>query len=1083
MVSVSGGRIPDLPGEPGTDDPTDSADGGEPSVWTSRGRVGWLVAGVAVVAVVAVVVLVRAIDGGGDATPVADRARDDVADVPGGTEPPVGPVEDVEDDDEVSVVSWTVEELAVTVEEFASAGVPVTLEVTSAVAGPVWLEVHGDVADRLGPPRWELDDVEAGEVVVELVADARGEPGEVVSGWLVVSDGDEPLSEELPVTVEIVERDPDAARSELLTASSDRLVDVGAGLVVVDELTVFVDGGVEVAAAVADDHQMRLVGSSEAAGIYQFVVDLDLDNDADVDARVDALIDAGEELSGDDRVRHAGPSMAHETSSSASDDEDGPSTPGLDPDWHLVVVDEPGVRDQWGDETPDWELATVAILDADFDVRHTHLSFADITGNARVHGASGHGNQVAGVACAAPNPDENTSGVSQHCDLRAYNVGIGTMSFDERCGENDRPRCFSVRIDNSVAFQQMHNAATDGARVANLSFGPVIDAEACGSIHDGGIGYRLMVEQARAYAEAVTNAHTASPHGSVLWVTSAGNSACGAEMIGQKRLSNPNPVPGLDPNIAANIAATWITVAAMSPTGGLWHQSDDPPTGSNSHPDVITIAAPGHDIRTTDACATLSVAPHGSPPPTTCNKYKWATGTSYAAPIITGIAATMFAANPDLTAEHAKRCIARAAQQPVIDHPFGRANAPAAIACAIDPDPQLLFGCTFDDLVQATPAPDQIDGLPEERLWAPFSEDRNCAPGWAYLTAQFDDLDAEEHYLYQSTDQGWVFANALYSLELTNRLADGTDLSREQFGRYFGFLGWPGHVDSADDVARFITVEPGGEPGTNSRVLTMVAMWLSGESMDAYRDWLVDLGDTVGVQEPCQQGAEGSRFGPSGWSCRFLADSGNVWVVHVDEALAQAEFERSPTDGSAGLGPDATIETVADAWIEAVMSGDEAAALALEVPGRSPSVYSYGRAMYLEEADRDWTSWGPVLLCDPTVGERWRGCAWLRADPAPSLILETGADGILRMSHIVNVIPGDPPPLAVVCGLPDRDVAVHGAPSEEATVFERIPAGTCGFEVSERNWTEEEIPWMGPGWQQVEWAGTVGWVRSEDLVQ
>jgi hypothetical protein len=237
---------------------------------------------------------------------------------------------------------------------------------------------------------------------------------------------------------------------------------------------------------------------------------------------------------------------------------------------------------------------------------------------------SEHGTEVAGAACAAGNNDIGITGVMWTCDLRSYGEYL-----------------------ISLATMQAHmlGVAKGGASIVNLSFG----------LHDP---TPEDVEEANAiFGEAIQNATDLGLD--VLWVASAGNESINA--VNQ----SPAGLAGQFPNVMA--------VAALDRHGDLASFSN---FGS-----TVSVGAPGVDILTT---AKPSCPLFGDCVP----RYNTVSGTSLAAPIVSGIAGLVKAAHPSYTASQVKSCIVVwGSATPVSGQPFGAVNARDAVVCEPKPTP------------------------------------------------------------------------------------------------------------------------------------------------------------------------------------------------------------------------------------------------------------------------------------------------------------------------------------------------------------------------------------------------------------
>jgi subtilisin family serine protease len=643
-------------------------------------------------------------------------------------------------------VRWDSSALVVDLEEHSSRVLEVTFEVLDSIP-EASLGLTGDLELLAGQDVLPLGSLSPGAHSAGLVLSAplALEAGAEFDGSVEVLTSAGSGSQALAVTVTLVPRRADLVASELLSPSSARVYETEVGRVVRDELLVFVKGGPQVAEELAADQGLTLLGSSPVADLYQMLV-----------PRADDLGDlreVAETLEADERVLLATPSAIGQTDDDVrypdSDDQWlprywGTATP--ERTWHLEEIRAPQA---WSREVGDTNPVGVAVIDVDFDRRHEDLTFAGISdGNVpkagfdsgRVINGVGHGNLVSGVACAGGDNGVGITGVSWGCDLRAY--GVGTQVWDQKTYR------WQVVPDLAAVVEAMKEAAADGNRVVNLSL--KFSLEKCVDPVTLSAEARWAWLQFRAaFVHATSEAHDLAEGRELLWVASAGNNGCG----------EPNQLPAA---LAGHEAhdGVWVSVAATASSGEL---SSD----SNHAPSVTTLAAPGgspqpnrvdslspngQNILTTGVCD----PPNGTIP---CHRYLAVTGTSFAAPLVTGVAALMFSANPDLTAARAKTCLVESALDRTVrgGHPFGIVDAEAAVACASlrglsVPDPRLtgdvfahVVGFDLDKRVVIVDRKLWLDGRDVLEYWVAegsAGDSIYCAgeDGWDYYDGT-QDLD------------------------------------------------------------------------------------------------------------------------------------------------------------------------------------------------------------------------------------------------------------------------------------------------------------------------------------------------------
>ncbi len=242
----------------------------------------------------------------------------------------------------------------------------------------------------------------------------------------------------------------------------------------------------------------------------------------------------------------------------------------------------------------DLSHVTVAVIDTGVQVDHPAFKGSMIlpgfnakTGDSDVTDKAGHGTHVAGIIAGAL-PDQGVEGLAQGATLLPIKHGIGST------GNGNSMQ----RMADSIRYAVDH-----GAKVINISNGIPMNKWLMKLIHDD---KQPLVDEALRYAEAK----------GVVVVVAAGNRG------------------GTDaPDDNVSYPATHPTVIAVSnlddtdPTKGL-DLKDTSSTGPG-----VDLAAPGTEI--------TSAFPK--------NKVKDLSGTSMAAPFVTGVVTQIIARHPDWT--------------------------------------------------------------------------------------------------------------------------------------------------------------------------------------------------------------------------------------------------------------------------------------------------------------------------------------------------------------------------------------------------------------------------------------------------
>jgi serine protease len=222
--------------------------------------------------------------------------------------------------------------------------------------------------------------------------------------------------------------------------------------------------------------------------------------------------------------------------------------------------------------------------------------------------SSWHGTQTAGLIGAATNNNFGMAGVGR-------NVMVLPVRVLGKCGGFDSDIAVAIQWAAGITIDGVENKTP--ARVINLSLG---SAGSCSTDPNVNPGSTLA---AQLYVDAIAAARTKG----VVVVVSAGND-------------------GMAVNLPANCAGA-IAVAGLAHTGV---KDDFSSLGAE-----ITIGAPGGDCPTGSSNCLypiLSAINSGTTVPGT-NRFSTssdaAIGTSFAAPLVSGTAALMFSANPNLT--------------------------------------------------------------------------------------------------------------------------------------------------------------------------------------------------------------------------------------------------------------------------------------------------------------------------------------------------------------------------------------------------------------------------------------------------
>ena len=271
------------------------------------------------------------------------------------------------------------------------------------------------------------------------------------------------------------------------------------------------------------------------------------------------------------------------------------------------------------------------------------------TGSADVRDANGHGTFVASLAAGSVTNGDGIAGAGGDAQLLIVKAGNARGTFTD--------------VDEAAAVMY---AVDHGAKIINLSVG----------------GPTTSVTEQRAIQYAVQ-------HG-VLIVAAVGN---------EYTSGNPVEYPAalLQPAGSNGVGGFGLAVTASTATGAHASFAN---TGS-----WVSLAAPGENVfGAVSQYSSQSLYPRSVLPGAQSGLYGYASGTSFAAPQVSGAAALVWAANPSLTPVQVAQILKETATgngrwTPELG--FGVIDVPAAVARAQAGVPGvLLSGKRFDTRVQ-----------------------------------------------------------------------------------------------------------------------------------------------------------------------------------------------------------------------------------------------------------------------------------------------------------------------------------------------------------------------------------------------
>jgi subtilisin family serine protease len=311
----------------------------------------------------------------------------------------------------------------------------------------------------------------------------------------------------------------------------------------------------------------------------------------------------------------------------------------------LAQTYQPGIAWEWQwdaarvGEVPDWALraassVTVAVIDSGADLNAPDLAqksprtWSVLSRSHNVRDRLGHGTFVASLATGSVANDTGISGFGGDAKLLA----IQAIDADG----------YITDVDEAAAIVY---AVRHGAKIINLSIG----------------GSETSAIEQRAIRWAFR-------HG-VLVVAAAGN---------EHDEGNPVEYPAalLQPVGSHGRGGIGLAVGATSMDGTRAYFSN---TGS-----YISLAAPGFNVFAAESAD--SDWPRAQLPWASAGYYGWASGTSFAAPEVAGVAALVWGVNPHLTVRQVANVLKQSAAGNTWNHElgWGSLDAAAAVQLALD---------------------------------------------------------------------------------------------------------------------------------------------------------------------------------------------------------------------------------------------------------------------------------------------------------------------------------------------------------------------------------------------------------------
>jgi subtilisin family serine protease len=319
----------------------------------------------------------------------------------------------------------------------------------------------------------------------------------------------------------------------------------------------------------------------------------------------------------------------------------------------VLTVDEPALAQtflpgiawewQWDaarvGEVPDWALraassVTVAVIDSGADLAAPDLAdksprtWSVLSRSPRVRDKLGHGTFVASLA---------TGSVANGVGISGFGGDAKLLAIQAIDAEG-----YVTDVDEAAAIVY---AVKHGAKIINLSIG----------------GAETSAIEKHAL-------HFAFRHG-VLVVAAAGN---------EHDQGNPVEYPAalLQPVGSHGRGGIGLSVGATNMDGTRAYFSN---TGS-----YLSLAAPGYNVFAAESAD--SDWPRAELPWTSAGFYGWASGTSFAAPEVAGVAALVWGVNPRLTVRQVSQVLKQSATGDTWNHElgWGRLDAAAAVQLALE---------------------------------------------------------------------------------------------------------------------------------------------------------------------------------------------------------------------------------------------------------------------------------------------------------------------------------------------------------------------------------------------------------------
>jgi subtilisin family serine protease len=259
-----------------------------------------------------------------------------------------------------------------------------------------------------------------------------------------------------------------------------------------------------------------------------------------------------------------------------------------------------------------WDLNTgsssvqIGIIDNGVDRNHDDLNDNIASDDTSKQASKKHGTHVSGIICAEGNNNKGVSGLMWDCSLRFYSYSIKS------------------KVAAIAAQEEMVKAVNDSSRIVNISL-QWIDNNKC--VTSGSTATLSKVKENNAIlGRSILFALRQNKE--VLWIFAAGNECRDAKYASPASLTEVFPL-------------NTISVASIDPSGVR--------SKFSNFGESVSVAAPGKDI--------LSTLPRFCIFSKCFDRYGEMSGTSMAAPIVSGIAGLVLSQHPDFSSAQIKQCI------------------------------------------------------------------------------------------------------------------------------------------------------------------------------------------------------------------------------------------------------------------------------------------------------------------------------------------------------------------------------------------------------------------------------------------